>query len=125
MADPCDLQYIDDNPNRAANCAADGVPPDFVNEIANRQTIGFQTGGNPLLVEEEGESSRLAPAMRPRFLPGLSIAIDYYDIEVTDLISPPDAQAILNACYDSPTGIVDNPYCDAINPALRMACSVP
>ena len=41
--------------------------------------------------------------------------IDYYDIEVTNLIAPPSAQAILNACYDSPSGVVGNPFCEVIN----------
>ncbi len=116
LADPCDVHYIGANPNRAANCLADGVPPGFVNDIANAQTIGIQTGGNPLLVAEKGESYTVGVRYMPRFLPGLSLAIDYFDIEVTDLIAPPDAQAILNACYDSPSGIDNNSFCDAINP---------
>jgi outer membrane receptor protein involved in Fe transport len=116
LADPCDLQYIQDNPNRAANCAEDGVPSGFVNDIANAQSIGFQMGGNPMLVEEEGESLTIGAIYQPRFLAGLSISIDYYEIEVTDMISPPDAQAILNACYDSPSGVEDNPFCEAVNP---------
>ena len=112
--DPCDVQFIGNNPHRAANCAADGVPPGFVNDIARVQTIGFQQGGNPLLIEEEGESYTIGARYTPGFLPGLSLSIDYFDIEVTNLIAPPSAQAILNSCYDSPSGI-DNPFCDVIN----------
>ena len=96
------------------------MPPGFENDIANAQTIGIQTGGNPLLVAEKGESYTVGVRYMPRFLPGLSFAIDYFDIEVTDLIAPPDAQAILNACYDSPSGIDNNAYCDAINPRTAL-----
>jgi outer membrane receptor protein involved in Fe transport len=79
------------------------------------------------LVEEEGESITIGARFTPGFLPGFALSIDFYDIEVTDLIAPPSAQAILNACYDSPSGTTDNPYCAVIkrdsegffeNPAL-------
>ena len=115
--DPCDLRYIDEKPNRAANCAAHGVP-----EVVNESQIGFLQGGNPLLVEEEGESYTIGARYTPQFLPGLSLSIDYYDIEVTNLIAPPSAQAILNACYDSPAGVVGNPFCD-VSTAIRTANS--
>jgi len=111
--DPCDQSYIDRNPNRRANCAAEGVPPTY--QAASSQ-IAFQSGGNPLLVEEEGESLTIGARYMPRFLPGLALSIDYYDIEVRNLISPPSAQAILNLCYDSPSGIEGNVFCEAINP---------
>ena len=112
--DPCDTLFIGNNPNRAANCAAHGVPPGFVNTIARTQAISFQQGGNPELVEEEGESFTLGARYAPAYIPGLSLAVDYYDIEVTDLISPASAQVVLNACYDSPSGI-DNAFCEVIN----------
>ena len=115
LEDPCDVLHVGNssNPNRAANCAAAGIPPDFPNTIARVQSIDFAQGGNPLLVEEEGESLTVGARFRPEFLPGFSLSIDYYDIEVVNLISQASAQAILNACYDSPTGI-DNQYCAAI-----------
>ncbi len=114
LEDPCDVLHIGaSDPNRAANCAAEGIPPGFENTIAREQTIGFVQGGNPLLVEEEGESLTIGARFSPAFLPGFSLSIDYYDIEVVNLIAPPSAQAILNACYDSPSGI-ENPYCAAI-----------
>ena len=78
--------------------------------------IGFRQGGNPLLIEEEGKSYTIGARYMPQFLPGFALSIDYYDIEVSNLIAPPSAQAILNACYDSPSGVDDNPYCDAIQP---------
>ncbi len=110
--DPCDRRYIDDKdkPNRAANCADHSVP-----EVVNESEIGFLQGGNPLLVEEEGESYTIGARYTPHFLTGLALTIDYYDIEVTNLIAPPSAQAILNACYDSSAGVVGNPFCEVIN----------
>jgi len=114
IADPCDVLFIDNNPNRAANCAAAGVPVGFQNSPAREGTTGFLAGGNPLLVEEEGRSYTVDAVFTPRLLPGFAISIDYYDIEVTSLIAPPSAQAILNACYNSPSGI-DNQFCATVN----------
>jgi outer membrane receptor protein involved in Fe transport len=85
-----------------------------VNTIARTQAIGFRQGGNPDLVEEEGESYTIGVRYAPAFLPGLSLSIDYFDIEVTNLISPASAQAVLNSCYDSASGI-DNAFCEVIN----------
>ncbi len=113
VADPCDVLFIDNNPNRAANCAEAGVPVGFENTLARNETIGFEQGGNPLLVEEEGESLTIGATFTPRFLPAFVLSIDYYDIEVKSVISPPSAQAILDACYNSPAGL-DNQFCDAI-----------
>jgi outer membrane receptor protein involved in Fe transport len=112
--DPCDVLFIGNNPNRATNCAAHGVPAGFVNTVARTQAIGFRQGGNPDLVEEEGESYTIGVRYAPAFLPGLSLSIDYFDIEVTNLISPASAQAVLNSCYDSASGI-DNAFCEVIN----------
>jgi outer membrane receptor protein involved in Fe transport len=112
--DPCDVLYVGNNPNRAVNCAAHGLPPDFENVIARSQAISFLQGGNPALVEEEGDSYTIGARYTPAFLPGLSLSVDYYDIEVTNLISPASAQGVLNACYDSPSG-VDNAFCEVIN----------
>ena len=112
--DPCDVLFIDNNPNRAANCEAAGVPIGFVNTPARIGSIGFVQGGNPLLVEEDGESITIGAAFTPRRLPGFALSVDYFDIEVTSLIAPASAQGILNACYDSPSGI-DNAFCATVN----------
>ncbi len=46
---------------------------------------------------------------QPSFLPGFSLAVDYFDIEIDDVITAPSAQQILNACYDAPT--LNNQFC--------------
>jgi outer membrane receptor protein involved in Fe transport len=111
LKDPCDVLNLTDI--REVNCAAHGLPPDFVNATAREQSTGFVQRGNPQLAEEEGKSFTVGARYTPEFVPGFSMALDYYDFDVANLISPPSAQAILNACYDSPTG-VDNKYCAVI-----------
>ena len=47
--------------------------------------------------------------LAPRFIPGLTLSADYYNIRVNNVISTPSAQAILNSCYDAPT--LQNQFC--------------
>ncbi|WP_435202955.1 TonB-dependent receptor domain-containing protein [Qipengyuania sp. 902] len=137
LADPCDRDTgaINNNPNRAANCAAAGVPTtvnaaiaaacagssfpvavgdQFTNCLARTASTGFTSGGNPNLTEEKGKSLTLGVVLEPRFLPGFSVTVDYYNIEIEDQIAVLGAQTILNNCYDSPTGI-DNPFCTTVS----------
>ena len=114
IQDPCDILYINGNPNRAANCAAAGLPPNFENTPARQFTIGFVQGGNPTLIEEEGESWTYGFVLMPHQLPGFAFSLDYYDIEVTNLIATLGAQTIINECYNSPSGI-NNQYCATVN----------
>jgi len=114
IQDPCDVLYINTNPNRAANCAAAGIPVGFINTEARLATIGFVQGGNPTLVEEEGESFTYGFVLMPQALPGFALAVDYYDIEVDSLIATLGAQTILNECYNAPGGI-GNPFCTTVN----------
>jgi len=114
IQDPCDILYINNNPNRAANCAAAGLPADFINQPARDRSTGFLSGGNPTLVEEEGESYTIGAVFQPRFLPGFALAIDYWDITVDSLIATLSAQTIINECYNSSGGI-NNQFCATVN----------
>lgn len=106
--DPCDVDLIQSDPDRAANCAAAGVPANF--QSNTNVTIRSEAGGNPALNPETAETFTLGVVYQPGWLPGLSLTVDYYDIEITDAIILPTAQAILDNCYDSSTGL-DPTYC--------------
>ena len=56
------------------------------------------TGGNPNLVAEEGETTTFGVVITPSMIENLSIAIDYFDIEVTDAIGSVPAQTSLDRC---------------------------
>ena len=62
------------------------------------------TGGNPNLVSEEGETTTFGVVITPSMIENLSIAIDYFDIEVTDAISSVPAQTSLDRCIAGGTG---------------------
>jgi outer membrane receptor protein involved in Fe transport len=126
VADPCDSANINNGPNRHANCAALGVPTTvlagspcitastpvgspFRNCVANSQTIQLLSGGNPNLTAETGKSLTIGGVLTPRFLPGFSLSIDYFDIKVTNLIATLSAQTILTLCADATN--INNQYC--------------
>lgn len=115
IQDPCDILFINNNPNRAANCAAAGIPTGFVNQPARDRSTGFASGGNPTLTEEKGKSYTIGGVFTPRFVPGLSMTVDYFNIEVENLISSLSAQVILNECFNAPGGIAGNPFCATVN----------
>lgn len=120
FVDPCSQNRINDNPNRRANCAAAGVPTTqtfngttepFTNVTASG--ISANNGGNPNLREERSESWTFGAVFEPRFLPGFALTVDYYDITIDNVIFALGGQAVINQCYDSPSGI-NNQYCAAV-----------
>ncbi|RMB01538.1 TonB-dependent receptor-like protein [Eilatimonas milleporae] len=112
--DPCEAIEIPNAPDpsvRAANCAADGIPADFTDPLTGR-FAGTQSG-NLGLNEEEATTWTIGAVIQPRFAPGLSITIDYFNIEIEDAIEFVGSQDIVNNCYDDPNGI-NNAFCDLI-----------
>src|SRR5690606_13423607 len=54
----------------------------------------------------------LGVVLRPRFVDNLTVAADYYRIDLRGVIAGLDPQAILNRCVDQST--LDNPFCDLV-----------
>jgi outer membrane receptor protein involved in Fe transport len=108
FTDPCSERNLGTgSTTRAANCAALGRPAGF--DFVYSSSLDFISGGNPNLTEESSDNYTAGFVLTPRFIPGLSISADYYDITVNDVISSVAAQTIVNQCVDSPT--IDNPFC--------------
>jgi iron complex outermembrane recepter protein len=59
----------------------------------------FNQGGNTELDPETSDTISYGIVFTPRFAPGLSVSVDYFDIQVTDLISTFGAANTMNACY--------------------------
>lgn len=107
--DPCDVNNIPDgSPFRAANCAADGLPPGYTDPLTARIS-GFNSG-NDDLIEESAKTWTVGFILRPELVPGLTISADWYDIRIEDAIIPPDLQEVVNACYDLES--FPNQFCD-------------
>ena len=106
--DPCASGNIANNANRTANCTADlGALLQSIPNVA--YSLPIISGSNPNLSPETSKSLTIGGVFQPSFIPGLSLSVDYYDIEVSNVIVSLTAQQIANGCYDQPT--LDNPLC--------------
>lgn len=116
--DPCDARFINSGPNpatRRANCVADGLPADFSSNIVDFTARGTLQG-NTELQNEKADAWTIGTILRPSFIPGFTLAVDWVDIEVKGAIETLDATQTLEACYDDPnfpTAICDNFIRDA------------
>jgi outer membrane receptor protein involved in Fe transport len=59
----------------------------------------FLGGGNTNLEPETADTYTYGVVFTPGFVPGLSISLDYYNIEITDLISSVGPANTIAACY--------------------------
>ena len=108
FTDPCDPGRINTNANRAANCAADlGALLAGLSDVT--YSLPIVSGSNPNLQAEKSDSWTYGVVLQPRFVPGLNLSVDYYDIKVKGIIASLTAQQIVNSCYDSPD--LNNVFC--------------
>ncbi|HNP36008.1 MAG TPA: TonB-dependent receptor [Woeseiaceae bacterium] len=91
----------------ADNCAADGLPPDFLFTVAPTVVTG---GGQGVLKAETSDAFTAGIVWQPSFAE-LSVSIDYFDIEVLDEVDVIGALNIVTGCYTSQF-FPDEPLCD-------------
>ncbi len=106
--DPCINYGTGANATVAANCAADGLPPDFM--VGTTQATSI-LGGNPDLKPEESESLTIGLVITPENLP-LTVSLDYFNIEITNAVGTAGTNNIITGCYESPN--FSSPWCDLI-----------
>lgn len=119
VVDPCATQNIinqtnaEIRANRVRNCtalaAAQGRTFDFggttlttADDFVPIYTSGVAgvNGGNPFLQPEESESFTFSTVIEPRFIPNFSLILDYYEIEITNVIASVSAQTAVNNCVN-------------------------
>jgi len=85
-----------------ANCARTGVTAAQYGHVAPSDafynTLG---GGNPNLRPEVATTVTLGAVITPRMIPGLSLAVDYFDIRVNDVITALDPDATIEQCLQT------------------------
>jgi len=103
-ADPCDKNVA---ASYAGDAACIGTNPWQVT-LAQATSTGisspagqynFLQGGNTALTPEESDTLTLGVVFTPEFLPGFNLTLDYFDIQIDNLISSIGAQNSLDACY--------------------------
>ncbi len=113
--EPCDNWASNPDANIQANCAAEGLPGNF--QLASNQSASL-VGGNPDLTPEESESLTVGFVYTPDFIENFSLAVDYFNIEITDGVGKIDTNTIVNGCYSSAN--FSSPLCDLILGAAEM-----
>lgn len=93
-SDPCASTDI-----LPAGCAAQGVTGGTTGNPAGQ--YNGQIGGNPDLTPERSTTKTLGLVLTPRWVPGLSVSVDYYDIKVNNAIQQIGADAIVNYCSNN------------------------
>lgn len=107
VTDPCDQFNLTAGPNpanRQANCAALGLPPDFSSLVGASRSV--TSTGNTNLSEEEADTLTLGVVFTWK---DLSLAIDYWDIEIEDAITEFNATQVVENCVDGE--VLDPVFC--------------
>lgn len=111
VADPCNTaaDLYRDNATVRGNCAGQGIPSDYVQ---NASQLKISAGGNPELKPETSDSFSVGLIWTPDEIGNLSLAIDYYNVQVDDAINTPDPVDVILTCYTTPN--LAAPECDRI-----------
>jgi iron complex outermembrane receptor protein len=90
------------NPNRVANCTAEGLAGDF--QSTTSVEVITAGGADAGLAAETSTNMTVGLVVQPPLPSGwgdLAFAVDYYEIEVENGVSRTGAGEILTRCYDS------------------------
>ncbi|MDP2559695.1 TonB-dependent receptor domain-containing protein [Psychrobium sp. 1_MG-2023] len=122
IADICKDTTADSTKPGHDNCRKDsGIQATIDSDedgIFNLPDTGYSpSAGNDQLFEETGTTFTFGMTFAPTQLEGFRLAIDYFDIEIEDVITTLSNEQILSGCYNPPTGVeygIGNQYCNAI-----------
>lgn len=124
--DPCSLPEAASNAGLRDICLATGVPADALGSgliLQPSAQIPALFGGNPNLQEETSDSYTFGAVLQPRFLPGLVVTADYFDITVEDAISTISLQTSLDLCFRQAQDLSD-PLCAPFRGDIRNGLGV-
>jgi outer membrane receptor protein involved in Fe transport len=135
---PLNAQY---RTNRIANCtalaAARNLTFDFAGATASiaddfdptplgSGSVRGVSGGNPFLTPEESDSFTFSTVFQPRMFPDFTLVLDYYEIELTNVIAAITPIVAAQNCVDGPS--LNQAACATIfrnNPNLPFAIGAP
>ncbi|WP_350433050.1 TonB-dependent receptor [Shewanella sp. H8] len=97
-----------------------GASPSFdyiVHPATDQDQAEVTVGGNDLLTPEEADITTLGFVYSPSFVEGLSLTVDYYDIEISNTITAVDSNYVANQCMDANGAKInaDTALCQAAN----------
>lgn len=115
MSDPCDadeVPFADDPELRMANCAALGIPADFESELRVTGGSYGSTKGNEELDPEVAHTLTAGVVISPSYIENLIVSIDYFNIEIEDVIGRFGAKEFAERCVDADS--ISNPFCGQV-----------
>lgn len=80
-------------------------------------SIAGVNSGNPNLKPETSDSFTFTVGLQPRFIPNFSLVLDYYEIQIDDVIASVTAQTASNLCVFGPetgTNGLNQQFCDSV-----------
>lgn len=114
ISDPCQQTLINQDKDRAANCAA--TIPGWTGPLPtpNLNAPVVYSGGNPDLNPETSNSFSYGLVWQPTFLRGFDLTADYWEIEIDDVITSLSYTTIMNNCVNA-SGGPDMGYCQYVH----------
>ena len=114
------------NAVRQANCASEGLAPNF---LATSGIRVFSEGGAAAGLEAEtSDNLTYGVILQPELgdAGDLSVAIDYFDIQINNGVDQAGGTNILTRCYDDPQFPTDGGFCRLVsrNPAVSQQLTV-
>ena len=110
--DPCNNLFDVNNATVVANCQAEGLPNNFIQN--NSVTVIGQGGAEAGLKAETSKNLTLGTVLQPTLGPdfgNFSLAVDYFRIEVNNGVSQLGAGTLATGCYNG----VHPEYCQFIS----------
>jgi iron complex outermembrane recepter protein len=105
--DPCINWGTSTNASIQANCAADGIPNNYGG--VGSSALVISGGGAGILTPETSEATTIGAIISPTSF-DLSVALDYFEIEVEDQVAQLGSGQILGGCYGGT--VFPNAFCD-------------
>lgn len=106
--DPCALGTGD-----VAQCQRLGFRTAYDSRNPQNLTGGYFFGGNADIRAERGKTYTIGGVLTPRFLRGLNLSVDYYNIEIADAVGQIQPVDAITSCYITDPR-ADNPLCAAV-----------
>ncbi|MFN0024120.1 MAG: TonB-dependent receptor domain-containing protein [Parvularculaceae bacterium] len=114
----------------AATCVSTGVPLANVGtSFQSNGQIEALFGGQPNLSEESASTLTFGAVIQPSFIEGLTVQVDWYNIEIDEAIVTVGLQAVLDSCHrlnvasqcaiivrDPSTGEIASPFLPTLFP---------
>lgn len=128
QGDPCDVRSSARSGANAAAvrtlCVATGIPAPIADTYQyTTVAIGVINSGNRSLKPEEADTLTFGVVFRPGFdaalVSDVSVSVDYYEIDISDVIGPISGGTALSKCYNldgsNASYSAANVYCQMLN----------